>query len=156
MLVLTTTEPEETRQLGEKLGSLLKGGEVIFLSGPLGAGKTQLAKGIAAALKVKKEVTSPTFTLINQYQGEKLNFYHMDFYRLQSPAEAAELGLEEYFYDDTGVTVVEWGENIRELWPEEYLMVEIEYKDDGEERTITFHPRGSRYRQMVKGLQEKK
>ncbi|MDR1894821.1 MAG: tRNA (adenosine(37)-N6)-threonylcarbamoyltransferase complex ATPase subunit type 1 TsaE [Spirochaetales bacterium] len=103
------------RDLGKKLGRELCGGEVILLRGPLGAGKTVFVKGLAEGLDIGGTITSPTFTLINVYQG-RLPLFHMDFYRLRDPQEAEFLGLEEYFASG-GVSAVEWPDAALELIP---------------------------------------
>lgn len=101
--------PEETRDLGEAWGREAASGLVIALSGDLGAGKTQLAKGVALGLGVKERVHSPTFTLVNPYTSGRLPFFHVDLYRLESPDQILAAGLEEYFHPD-GVSVIEWAE----------------------------------------------
>lgn len=107
--------PEDTRQLGERIGRWLQAGDILLLFGDLGAGKTTLIQGIAAGLEVGPDqyVRSPTFTLINEYKG-RLPVYHVDLYRIESTAELADLGLEDYLFGE-GVTLVEWGEK---LFPE--------------------------------------
>src|SRR5690625_7496312 len=99
-----SSSEEETIRIGERLAILLRPGSVVTLSGQLGAGKTTLVKGIAAGLGVKQMVTSPTFTIIKEYEGE-LPLYHMDAYRLEHSEE--DIGFSEYFSDD-GISVVEW------------------------------------------------
>ncbi len=101
--------PEETHALGEAWGRAATNGLVIALSGDLGAGKTQLAKGVARGLGITERVHSPTFTLVNQYGGGRLPFYHVDLYRLDTPEQILAAGLEEYFHPD-GVSVIEWAE----------------------------------------------
>ena len=101
----------ETVALGEELGRRLKGGEVITLSGELGAGKTTLVKGIARGMGITVPVVSPTFTLMNEYEGTPA-LRHFDLYRLHSAEEAYEAGLTEYFGREDGVCVLEWAENI--------------------------------------------
>lgn len=101
----------ETAALGRKLGESLRGGEIVTLSGDLGAGKTVFAKGIALGLGVSDAVCSPTFTLLNEYEG-RLKLYHYDAYRLHTAAEAVEAGLTEFFGERDGVCVLEWWENI--------------------------------------------
>ena len=101
--------PEETHALGEAWGRAATSGLVIALSGDLGAGKTQLAKGVASGLEITERVHSPTFTLVNQYAGGRLPFYHVDLYRLDTPDQILAAGLEEYFHPD-GVSVIEWAE----------------------------------------------
>ncbi len=101
--------PEETQALGEKWGRAAASGLVIALSGDLGAGKTQLAKGVAIGLGITERVHSPTFTLVNQYAGGRLPFFHVDLYRLDAPEQILAAGLEEYFHP-AGVSVIEWAE----------------------------------------------
>src|SRR4051812_10338122 len=103
--------PGATRAWGAELAGTLKAGDVILLSGSLGAGKTCLVAGLAEGLGSAAEVGSPTFTLINEYKGGRLPLYHMDLYRLDKPAQIAGLGLEEYF-DGGGVCCVEWPERL--------------------------------------------
>jgi tRNA threonylcarbamoyladenosine biosynthesis protein TsaE len=101
--------PEETMALGEEWGRAATNGLVIGVSGDLGAGKTQLAKGVARGLGVTSRVHSPTFTLVNQYEGGRLLLFHVDLYRLETPEQIIAAGLEEYFHPD-GVSVIEWPE----------------------------------------------
>jgi tRNA threonylcarbamoyladenosine biosynthesis protein TsaE len=101
--------PDETQALGEAWGREATGGWVIGLSGDLGAGKTQLAKGIARGLGITALVHSPTFALVNEYAGGRLPLFHLDLYRLDTPEQIIGAGLEEYFHPE-GVTVVEWAE----------------------------------------------
>ncbi len=142
---------EATMALGEKLGRLLKGGEVISLSGDLGAGKTHFAKGVARGLEITGTVTSPTFTLINEYSG-RLPLYHVDAYRLAGIEEAYDLGLEEYIYGE-GVTLVEWPDRLAGLLPADLLVIEITRVDGENEHTreISFFP-GPGYIELVRML----
>lgn len=153
MAVITcrNSSPEETTALGEVLGRLFRGGEVICLTGDLGAGKTHFAKGVAKGLGINETVTSPTFTLINEYTG-RLPLYHVDAYRLEDPEEAYDLGLEEYIYGD-GVTLIEWPDRVAELLPEDYLTIEINRIDGAGEsvREINFNP-GPGYEEIMASL----
>ncbi|MEW6423499.1 MAG: tRNA (adenosine(37)-N6)-threonylcarbamoyltransferase complex ATPase subunit type 1 TsaE [Bacillota bacterium] len=150
-VVLKTSSAEETFLLGERLGALMEPGDVLCVSGELGAGKTVLAKGLARGLGITAAVTSPTFTLINEYAG-RLPFYHLDAYRLSNPAELADLGCEEYFYG-AGVTLVEWAERVAEILPPERLDVRIEnVAGEANARQIRLLPRGERYRCLVEEL----
>lgn len=106
----------EMQALGARWAGELHGGEVLALQGPLGAGKTQLVKGIARGLDFPEEVTSPTFTLLHEYQGGRLPLYHLDAYRLEEPVRWETLGFQDYFPSD-GVTVVEWPERIARWLP---------------------------------------
>ena len=108
---------EVAQAFAEQWAADLKGGEVITLSGVLGAGKTQLVKGLARGLGYRGPVTSPTFTLINEYVGGRLPLYHIDLYRIKSTEEAIAFGIEDYL-PGAGVTVIEWPERIEALLPE--------------------------------------
>ena len=108
MPTLISHHPSETERIGESWGREATFGWVIGLSGDLGAGKTQLVKGIATGLGVTQKVHSPTFTLVNEYSGGRLALFHLDLYRLENPKEIIRAGLEEYFYKPNGVAVIEW------------------------------------------------
>lgn len=133
-----TSSPEETRALGEVMGRSLIGGMTIGLIGPLGAGKTQLVKGIAAgnAAGETPEVTSPTFTLVNEYPGA-LALYHVDVYRLGDAPALSALGFEEWLRPDA-VVVVEWADRVRYALPVETVWIELEPTDGdtGEPATV--------------------
>lgn len=146
VLVCRTSSPEETEKLGALLGSLAAAGDVICLYGPLGAGKTVLARGIGRGLGVKTRITSPTFVLIHEHRG-RLPLYHGDAYRLAGADEFLAAGVEEYLYGD-GVTVIEWAEKILSILPRERL--DIFLRSEGEkERVLAFVPRGEHYRRLV-------
>ncbi|HEX8250687.1 MAG TPA: tRNA (adenosine(37)-N6)-threonylcarbamoyltransferase complex ATPase subunit type 1 TsaE [Pyrinomonadaceae bacterium] len=126
--------PGETFALGEKLGAKLGGGEMILLSGGLGAGKTLLTKGILSGLDFDvDEVTSPSFTLVNLYKTEKFDVYHIDLWRLDEVADAAfAVGLDEILEDETAVVIVEWAERLKNFpFPERTFRVKI--AGDGDE-----------------------
>lgn len=142
--------PGQTIAAGRALGKLMKPGSVVCLRGKLGAGKTHFAKGIALGLGIQEHVTSPTFTIINEYEG-RLPLYHVDAYRLDD-GEAYELGLEEYLYGP-GVTLIEWPERIEGLLPDEYLTVMIDYiETDTEARELQFLAGGPGYGTLVDKL----
>jgi tRNA threonylcarbamoyladenosine biosynthesis protein TsaE len=107
---------EASQAFGESWAAELTGGEIIALHGVLGAGKTQLVKGLARGLGFEGDVTSPTFTLIHEYLGGRLPLYHIDLYRIRSEKEAVDLGIEEYLPSD-GITVIEWPDRIPSLLP---------------------------------------
>jgi tRNA threonylcarbamoyladenosine biosynthesis protein TsaE len=135
--LVITKSAAETVELGRKIGAFLSPNEVIALTGDLGAGKTTLIQGIAAGLGVKDYVTSPTFIIINEYQG-RLPLYHVDLYRLDDVELIAELGIEEYFQKD-GVCVIEWAEKLEGLRPAGAETIEL--KSLGEnEREISLSP----------------
>lgn len=121
-------DTDNTERLGYALGTKLKGGEVISLRGSLGAGKTVLAKGIARALGITESIVSPTFTLVQEYDG-RLKLYHLDVYRLSGEDEFESMGGEEFLYHD-GVTLIEWSEKIEDMLPEDTIFISISINDD--------------------------
>ena len=133
---IVTRSPEETIQLGKELGELLRPGQVVALIGDLGAGKTTLAKGIAAGAGVadENEVTSPSFVLVNEYQG-RFPIYHADLYRLQDVMEVENLGWEEFIFGE-GISLLEWAEKIPGILPEERIEVRIFWVGLGERRFL--------------------
>jgi tRNA threonylcarbamoyladenosine biosynthesis protein TsaE len=118
---------EDTIKVGEALGGLLKPGDIVALKGELGAGKTVLVKGIARGLDVKEEPNSPTFVIMNAYEG-RIPLYHFDLYRISGAAELEGIGYEDYFFSD-GVTVVEWAERADEIFPESTIEIEIKIQE---------------------------
>lgn len=145
MIKKETHSFEETVELGKKLGSILKSGDIICLCGDLGTGKTALTNGIAKALGITSYITSPTFTLVNEYEGA-LPLYHFDVYRIGDPEEMFDIGFEEYI-NGGGISIIEWGEQIREILPSEIINVSISKNlDKGIDiRNITIDFEGERY-----------
>ncbi|RIX50895.1 tRNA (adenosine(37)-N6)-threonylcarbamoyltransferase complex ATPase subunit type 1 TsaE [Paenibacillus nanensis] len=133
---------QETAELASRIAAAAGPGTVIALDGDLGAGKTTFSQAFAAAIGVQGVVNSPTFTIIKEYEGETLPFYHMDVYRL-SQDEADDLGLDDYFYGD-GITLVEWASLIEELLPSNRLELYIENLG-GERRTVRARGIGEPY-----------
>jgi len=144
--VSTKTE-EETIKLASRLALLLKPGDVITLEGNLGTGKTLFTKGIASGLGINEMITSPTFTIVKEYEGD-LPLFHMDVYRLEHSDE--DIGFAEYFFGN-GVTVVEWAKFIEDYLPSDRLNIEIEYINETS-RLIVFKPSGKRYEDIIKEL----
>lgn len=132
-----SNDPQETFGLGEQFGSALKGGEVVLLSGPLGAGKTLFVKGIANALGIDiNEVTSPSFTLVNVHQG-RLTLYHVDLYRLEEASAAHAVDLDELLSDERAVIVIEWAERLGSYrLPPSVWRIEITGDGDDPRRVI--------------------
>jgi len=128
--VIVTKSHKGTVLLGERIGKSLKPDNVVALSGELGAGKTTLIQGIAKGLGVKNWVTSPTFTIINEFEG-KLNLYHIDLYRINNIEEAEDLAIEEYFKKG-GITVIEWADKIRPILPEGAVEINIKIVSENE------------------------
>jgi len=116
---------EATQAFGESWAAELTGGEIFALHGVLGAGKTQLVKGLARGLGYSGDVTSPTFTLVHEYRGGRLPLYHLDLYRLKSESEGIDIGLEEYLPSD-GVTIIEWPDRLASILPAEVRHWELE------------------------------
>jgi tRNA threonylcarbamoyladenosine biosynthesis protein TsaE len=129
---LITKSAEETVELGKKIGAFLLPNDVIALTGQLGAGKTTLIQGIAAGIGVKDYVTSPTFIIINEYNG-RLPLYHIDLYRLDEGLQIADLGIEEYFARG-GVCVIEWAERLKGLLPSGAEQIELEIVSESERK----------------------
>jgi len=150
-MVLYTKSTSETIRMGKTIGSLLQPGDVVALVGELGTGKTQFIKGLAEGVGVGKPtyVSSPSFTLINEYPGT-VPFYHIDLFRLESEKEAEELGLEEYFQGE-GITAIEWADKIPSLLPEENLWIHIHYTGKNT-RSLEIIGKGDRYEKLVEEL----
>ena len=122
---MITSSATETRKLGERLAEQLKAGDVILLEGELGAGKSELARGIARGLGVTETVTSPSFTILNVYESGRIPLYHFDWYRLESSEELYELGMDEYLGGD-GIALVEWPAMCPDAVPASCLRIRIE------------------------------
>jgi tRNA threonylcarbamoyladenosine biosynthesis protein TsaE len=140
----------QTRRLGARLGELLKGHEVIALQGALGTGKTRWVQGMAYGLQVRDQITSPTFTLVNEHLG-RLTLYHIDLYRISQLGEALDLGLEDYLYGD-GVCVIEWAERVATILPPDHLWITFRHLDDTKRR-ITMSAGGSHHEELLKEFQ---
>ena len=141
---------KDTKEFGERLGSLLRGGDVISLIGDLGAGKTTLTKSIGKGLGVEDYITSPTFTLINEYKG-RVWVYHFDVYRLEDPEDLLDLGYEDYFYSK-GVTIIEWADKIKDILPENRVDIKIEKGKELDDRIVILSGKGDRYEKIVKEM----
>ncbi|MDD3334763.1 MAG: tRNA (adenosine(37)-N6)-threonylcarbamoyltransferase complex ATPase subunit type 1 TsaE [Eubacteriales bacterium] len=131
----------QTQRLGALLAKQLQPGDVLILQGDMGAGKSELTRGIARGLGIAGYITSPTFTILQVHEGGRLKLYHFDWYRLADPEELYELSMDEYLYGD-GVSVVEWPVKAAEVLPADYL--EITLQPTGEtDREIVFRPVGN-------------
>ena len=132
---LVTKDPEETRAAAARLAAELAPGAVVALVGPLGAGKTCFVQGLADALGVEQAVTSPTYTLANEYRG-RMPVYHLDLYRIDAPDQALDLGIDEYF-EGRGVTLIEWAERAEDVFPARTVRVTLRPGAGDSERHIT-------------------
>lgn len=150
-MTLYSQSPSETIRIGKHIGRLLQRGDVVGITGELGAGKTQLIKGLATGAGIKRSayVSSPSFTLINEYKG-KIDFYHIDLYRLGGEQEAGELGLEDYFQGG-GITAVEWADRIPSLLPGELLRIHM-HRTGARIRSIEVTGIGKRYEQLFQEI----
>lgn len=124
-MVVETRSPEETFALGEKIGRSSKAGQVYTLVGDLGVGKTVFTQGLAKGLGIEEPISSPTFTIIQEYEGTRLPFYHFDVYRIGDIEEMDEIGFEDYIYGN-GVCMIEWSNLIEEILPEDRVEIIIE------------------------------
>ncbi|MDD2586586.1 MAG: tRNA (adenosine(37)-N6)-threonylcarbamoyltransferase complex ATPase subunit type 1 TsaE [Syntrophomonadaceae bacterium] len=141
------------QQLGRLLARVLEKGDVVYLLGELGAGKTTLVRGVAAGAGYEGRVTSPTFTLMNIYQAAT-DIYHFDFYRLEGN-ELDDLGLEDYL-EKEGISIIEWAEKGEKFLPEEALIIKIQLVDDNyeRERKVSISGNGNKYRQKIEELKK--
>ncbi|MBO7508297.1 MAG: tRNA (adenosine(37)-N6)-threonylcarbamoyltransferase complex ATPase subunit type 1 TsaE [Clostridia bacterium] len=130
---------QDTKQIAFDFEKGLVGGEVITLSGDLGAGKTTFTQSLAKAMGIDEPITSPTFTLMNQYQGKKLKLYHFDMYRIEDIDEILETGLTEYFGNTDAVCVIEWAENISMLLPKNKIEIKIEKLGENSRKFVFKH-----------------
>ena len=141
MLVARTTDVNETRALAGALAELARSGDLVLLSGDLGAGKTAFAQGFGKGLGVTEPITSPTFTLAREYQGERLRLHHLDVYRMEAMAEVFDVDLPELL-DDDAVVLIEWGEAIAPAVPADYLEVALRLGDGDDDRMVELRPIG--------------
>ena len=142
-MILETHDPEETFEVGRKIGMNAKPGQIYTLTGDLGVGKTVFTQGVAAGLGITEPVNSPTFTIIQEYEDGRLPFYHFDVYRIGDLEEMEEIGYDDYFFGQ-GICLIEWAELIEEILPEKRIEVTIEkdLEKGFEYRKITIEERG--------------
>ncbi len=124
-MVIETGSAKETFNVGKRFGNMAKSGDIFCLIGDLGVGKTVFTQGFAAGLGIEEPVNSPTFTIVQEYKEGRFPLYHFDVYRIGDAAEMDEIGYEEYFFDD-GVCLVEWGNIVEELFPQNTTYITIE------------------------------
>jgi tRNA threonylcarbamoyladenosine biosynthesis protein TsaE len=133
--IFISNNPAETEAIGRQLAEHVDAGSVLALKGELGSGKTSFTKGLVAGIGSSASVTSPTFTIVHEYQGGRLPVYHFDFFRLENREAAARLGLDDYFFGD-GLSVIEWADRFPELVPEQARWISFEVKSE-RQRVIT-------------------
>jgi tRNA threonylcarbamoyladenosine biosynthesis protein TsaE len=150
-LDVVSHRPEETQEIGVRIGELARAGDIFLLVGDLGAGKTCLTQGIAWGLGIRDYALSPSFVIVRELAG-CLKLYHIDLFRLERLAEIDDLGLDDYLYGG-GVCVVEWAEKGLPLLPTEHLWIEIKFLDDTQ-RSLHFKSSGVRYRELLAQLRQ--
>ena len=159
----------QTQRLGMRLGELLRGGELLLLEGQLGTGKTTFTQGLAMGMGITEIVSSPTFTLLKEYQGQPVPImeprqnalpqqrigpplYHFDLYRLENPEEIIDLGFEDYFFS-SGVCVIEWADKANLLWPKEHLRIRLKMMSETK-RGLVLTATGLRYCELLQQFQK--
>ncbi len=148
--------PEQTRRIGWRIGQYARARDLFLLSGPFGAGKTLLTQGLAAGLGITERVTSPSFTLVNEYggytaAGEPIRLYHVDLYRLETEVEVDSVGLDDLFADPEGVCVIEWPDRLGTAVPQEYLLIALTPVSEMKRR-LTLTPSGARQEALLAEL----
>ena len=124
-MIIETKNAKETFQLGQKIGKKALPGQIYTLNGDLGVGKTVFTQGVARGLEIREPVNSPTFTILQEYEGGRLPFYHFDVYRIGDIEEMEEIGYDDYFFGE-GICLIEWAQLIEEILPENVISVTIE------------------------------
>lgn len=137
-LTFKSDSAEKTIELGKKIGSLLKPGDIIAMEGSLAAGKTTITKGIAASMGIDDNITSPTFCLISEYSGKTMPLYHMDVYRLDGVEDFLNLGVEELLYG-SGVCIIEWSEKVKSALPSKTITLRLTAEEDGSRKIEIFN-----------------
>jgi tRNA threonylcarbamoyladenosine biosynthesis protein TsaE len=148
---IVSTAPEQSFSFGRQLGQLLQEGSVLCLIGDLGAGKTLLVQGIAQGLGLNEEITSPTFTVMNVYEGT-IPVYHFDLYRLESPEQLVDIGFDEYT-NAGGIAIIEWPDKFPGFMPDSYLRIEL-IKTGDNDRLIKVSPQGAHHHLLYEELKQ--
>ncbi len=154
MLEFMSRSVAQTQRLGARLGTLLHGGDVVCLEGPLGSGKTSLTQGIGRGWGARQELISPSFVLVREYSRpeDDQTLYHVDLYRVSDAQEAWSLGIEEFLGSEEAVTIIEWPERAQSLVPDEHLWVKLEFVDraDLTRRHLWFSAHGERHQDLLR------
>ena len=143
----------ETLSFGKKLASFLKKGDILVLTGELGSGKTKLTEGILTYYGLEDEISSPTFTIVNEYIKNDINIFHFDVYRLEDSSEFYAIGGEEYF--EKGICIIEWGEIIKDALPKEYIHIRFERDASNDNlRILNIFSYGKKYDELLNKLED--
>ena len=154
MFQYISNSPEATAELATKLAAVIKPGTIICLEGDLGAGKTLFVQNLAKALGIEENVTSPTFNLMNTYEG-KMVMYHFDLYRLEQEYELEDSGFYDYISDGDGLVVIEWADKFCDCLPDDYILLDIQRAEDVEnQRILSFSLRGEALEDVYKEMEK--
>ncbi len=141
---------EDTKQLANSIASFLQKGDLVILTGDLGSGKTKLTEGILTFFHLEEEISSPTFTIVNEYDSSQGPIFHFDVYRLTDSSEFSEMGGEEYL--NRGICLIEWGEQILDVLPSDYLQISFSRSYEDSDRMLTFTAHGKHYETLLSCL----
>lgn len=148
---LISHSENETKEIAKNIAKELKNGDVIILSGDLGSGKTKFTEGFLSYYGLENEISSPTFTIVNEYKKGDTNIYHFDVYRIEELDEFYAIGGEEYF--SKGICIIEWGEIIEQIVPKEHIKITFERTFENEnERTLNIEAYGKKYEEIISKL----
>ena len=149
--ILKSNSENKTKEFAKKFASKLNKGDVIVLSGDLGSGKTKFTEGFLSFFGLENEISSPTFTIVNEYHQNDINIYHFDVYRLEDSSEFYAIGGDEYF--ENGICLIEWGELIQDALPNEYIKIDFSRNDLNEnERILNIQSIGEKYDNIIDSL----
>lgn len=149
--IYNSKSENDTKKLAIKMASMLKKGDLIVLCGELGSGKTKFTEGFLTYFGLENEISSPTFTIVNEYKKDDINIYHFDVYRLEDSSEFYAIGGDEYF--ENGICLIEWGELIEDALPNEYIKIDFSRNDSNEnERILNIQSIGNKYDNIIDSL----
>ena len=149
--IYNSKSENDTKKLAIKMASMLKKGDLIVLCGELGSGKTKFTEGFLTYFGLGNEISSPTFTIVNEYKKDDINIYHFDVYRLEDSSEFYAIGGDEYF--ENGICLIEWGELIEDALPNEYIKIDFSRNDSNEnERILNIQSIGNKYDNIIDSL----
>ncbi len=149
--IYNSKSENDTKKLAIKMASMLKKGDLIVLCGELGSGKTKFTEGFLTYFGLGNEISSPTFTIVNEYKKDDINIYHFDVYRLEDSSEFYAIGGDEYF--ENGICLIEWGELIEDALPNEYIKIDFSRDDSNEnERILNIQSIGNKYDNIIDSL----